>query len=179
MRWSELERRQPRLADLGRQRLLDPGVVLVATIRRDGTPRLSPVEPFVVDGELWLSMLWQSTKAADLARDPRILVHSVVTSRNGEEGEFKVRGHAIREKDSGVQRRYSDAVAGALGWKPEPGHFHLFAIDIDHLSYLRYDDPTGDQHVTQWPPGREYVRRGTTPTSLGQPEPRTDVLVPD
>ena len=27
--------------------------------------------------------------------------------------------------------------------------------------------------------GREYVRRGTTPTSLGQPEPRTDILVPD
>jgi hypothetical protein len=56
MKWSELERRQPGLADLGRQRLRDPGVVLVATIRRDGTPRLSPVEPFVMDGDLWLSM---------------------------------------------------------------------------------------------------------------------------
>lgn len=41
------------------------------------------------------------------------------------------------------------------------------------------DETTGDQYVTQWPPGREYVRRGTTPASLGQPEPRTDVLVPD
>ena len=38
MKWSELERRQPRLADLGRQRLLDPGVVLVATIPRDARP---------------------------------------------------------------------------------------------------------------------------------------------
>lgn len=179
MKWSELERRQPRLAALGRQHLLDPGVVLVVTIRRDGTPRLSPVEPFVMDGQLWLSMLWQSTKAADLARDTRILVHSVVTNRNGEDGEFKVRGNARSQTDSGVQRRYSDAVAEALGWKPEPGHFHLFAIDFDHLSYLRYDDPTGDQYVTQWPPGREYVRRGTTATSLGPPEPCTDVLVSD
>ncbi len=178
MKWSELERRQPRLADLGRQHLLDPGVVLVATIRRDGTPRLSPVEPFIMDGDLWLSMLWQSTKALDLSRDPRILVHSVVTSRNGEEGEFKVRGLVRSERDSGVRRRYAGEVEQALGWKPEPGHFHLFAVDIDHLSYLRYDDPTGDQYVAQWPPGREYVRRGTTPTSLGQPEPRTDVLVP-
>lgn len=179
MNWSELERRQPKLADLGRQHLLDPGVVLVATIRRDGTPRLSPVEPFIMDGDLWLSMLWQSTKAADLTRDPRILVHSVVTNRNGEEGELKVRGHARSEKDSGLQRRYANAVAQALGWKPEPGHFHLFAVDIDHLSYLRYDNSTGDQYVTQWPPGREYVRRGTTTTSLGHPEPRTGVLVPD
>ena len=57
MDWSELERRQPALAALGRRRLLDPGVVLVATIRADGTPRVSPVEPFSLDGALWLSML--------------------------------------------------------------------------------------------------------------------------
>ncbi|MEP7022370.1 MAG: pyridoxamine 5'-phosphate oxidase family protein [Actinomycetota bacterium] len=60
--------------------MLAPGVVLVATIRRDGTPRLSPVEPFVMEDDLWLSMLWHSTKAADLLRDPRILVHSIVTA---------------------------------------------------------------------------------------------------
>ena len=121
MNLSELELRQPKLADLGRQHLLNPGVVLVATIRRDGTPRLSPVEPFIMDDDLWLSMLWQSTKAADLARDPRVLVHSVVTSRNGEDGEFKVRGHARSEKDGGLQRRYADAVAQALGWTPSRG----------------------------------------------------------
>jgi MMPL family len=63
MRWSEIERHQPGLAELGRKRLLDPGVVLVVTIRRDGTPRLSPVEPFVMDGALWLSMMWQSKEA--------------------------------------------------------------------------------------------------------------------
>jgi hypothetical protein len=179
VKWSELETRQPRLADLGRQRLLDPGVVLVATIRRDGTPRLSPVEPFVMDGDLWLSMLWQSTKAADLLRDPRLLVHGVVANRDGREGEFKVRGQARSEKDGSVQRRYAEAVAQGLGWKPEVGQFHLFAVDIEHVGYLRYDEPTGDQYVTQWPPGREYVRRGTTATSLGPPESRTDVLGPE
>jgi hypothetical protein len=132
-----------------------------------------------MDGDLWLSMLWLSTKAADLIRDPRLLVHGVVTKRDGREGEFKVRGHARSEKDSSVQRRYAEAVAQALGWKPEAGQFHLFAVDIKHVSYLRYDEPTGDQYVTQWPPGREYVRRGTTATSLGQPESRVDVLAPD
>jgi len=40
--------------------------MLVTTIRSDGTPRVSPVEPFVMDGILWLSMLWRSKKAADL-----------------------------------------------------------------------------------------------------------------
>jgi hypothetical protein len=98
MHWSELEAAQPGLAELGRERLLVPGVVLVATVRPDGTPRLSPVEPFAMDGDLWLSMLWQSAKAADLLRDPRILVHSVVTGRDGAEGEFKVRGTARPER---------------------------------------------------------------------------------
>jgi hypothetical protein len=54
----------------------------VATIRSDGTPRISPMESFVLYGVLWLSMLWGSTKAADLQRDPRVLVHSVITSRD-------------------------------------------------------------------------------------------------
>ncbi len=171
MHWSEVEVRQPRLAELGRQRLLEPGVVLVGTIRRDGTPRISPVEPFVMDGDLWLSMLWQSTKAADLKRDPRVLVHSVITSRDGGPGEYKLRGTARAETDPAVQRHYADAVGASLGWRPEPGRFHLFGVDIDDVTVIRYDDATGDQFVTRWPGTDEFVRRGTSATSLGDPEP--------
>lgn len=177
MDWSELERLQPRLAALGRRRLLEPGVVLVATIRGDGTPRISPVEPFVLDGVLWLSMLWQSRKAADLLRDPRILVHSVVTSRDGGEGEFKIRGTARAERDPELWRRYADAVAASLGWSPEPGRFHLFAVSIEEVTFIRYDDATGDQHVARWPPPLEFIRRGTSATSLGNPEPARDIIV--
>jgi Pyridoxamine 5'-phosphate oxidase len=179
MDWSELACAQPRLAGLGHRRLLDRGVVLVATIRADGTPRISPVEPFVLDGVLWLCMLWGSAKAADLQRDPRILVHSVITSRDGGEGEFKIRGRALAEHDVNVQRRYSAAVAAALGWNPEPGRFHLFALDIEQVTFIRYDDATGDQHVAMWPPPREFIRRGTTPTSLGDREPSADLVVTD
>src|SRR5215813_2917244 len=110
MHWSDIEHTQPRLARLAQQRLIGPGVILVATIRHDCTPRLSPVEPYVLDGDLWLSMMWQSTKARDLLRDPRILVHSVITSRDGAEGEVKLRGAARDEPDAGVQRRYAAAV---------------------------------------------------------------------
>jgi Pyridoxamine 5'-phosphate oxidase len=176
MHWSEMESAQPGLAGLGQQRLLGAGVVLVATIRRDGAPRLSPVEPFVMDGDLWLSMLWQSTKAADLLRDPRLLVHSIITNRDGGEGEFKIRGTARAEHDPVIQRRYADAVAGSLGWSPEPGRFHLFAVSLDEVTFIRYDDATGDQHVAMWPPAREFIRRGTSATSLGDPEPAHDII---
>ena len=179
MRWAEVEQRQPRLAEAAHNRLVDPGVLLVVTIRRDGSPRLSPVEPFLLDGDLWLSMMWQSRKALDLLRDPRILVHSIVTRREGDEGELKVRGSARDETDPQVQRRYAEAVTEALGWRPAVGRFHLFAVDIESVSLLRYDEPTGDQYVATWPPAREVVRRGTTATSVGDPEDHWDILAPD
>ncbi len=133
MRWSDIEQAQPRLAVTGRDKLIKPGVVLVVTIRRDGTPLLSPVEPYLLDGDLWLSMMWESTKARDLLRDPRILVHSVITGRDGAEGEFKVRGTVRDERD---------------------------------------------QSVALWPEGREFIRRGTSATTVGDPEPVRSLLRP-
>lgn len=179
MHWSDIADSQPRLARLAQERLIDPGVVLVATIRRDGTPRLSAVEPYVLDGELWLSMMWHSTKARDLLRDPRILVHSVVTSRDGAAGEFKIRGTARAENDPATQRRYADAVAASLGWNPQLGHFHLFAVDMSQVTFITYDPGgSGDQHVAMWPPGREFIRRATSPTSVGDPGPISDIIEP-
>ena len=177
MRWEDLHEGQPRLAAIAAERLVAPGVLLVVTIRADGTPRLSPVEPFVLDGDLWLSMMLGSLKAADLVRDPRALVHSIVTSRDGEEGEVKLRGTARQHRDEAVQRRYADAVSEALPWSPVVGKFHLFSIDIEQVTLLRYDSATGDQHLVLWPPGRETVRRGTSATSVGDPEDVHDVLV--
>lgn len=179
MHWQELVDRQPRLAEVAHARLLEPGVVLVATLRRDGSPRLSPVEPFVLDGDLLLSMMWQSYKARDLLRDPRVLVHSIVTGREGSEGELKLRGITGEEGELDLQRRYAAAVAASLGWRPEPGSFHLFSVDISDVTFIRYDEPTGDQFVASWPPAREFVRRGTTATSVGEPDPISDLLVGD
>jgi hypothetical protein len=117
MRWSEFAEAEPRLAALGRQRLVEPGVVLVGTIRQDGSPRISPVEPLLWERDLWLSMLLGSYKAADLQRDPRVLVHSIVTGRDGSAGEYKVRGAAVEERFRPVQedtrRRSALGSAGA------------------------------------------------------------------
>ena len=176
MRWTDLETRQPTLADVAHERLLGPRVLLVATIRRDGTPRLSPVEPFLLHGGLWLSMMWGSLKARDLLRDPRVLVHGIVTERDGRAGEVKLRGTVRVERDADVQQAYADAVAAALGWRPEVGRFHLFEVDVGQVSSVRYAS-SGDQHVTVWPPGREFVRRLTSATSVGEPEEVVDLLV--
>jgi hypothetical protein len=176
MRWQEFESRQPMLAGVGARKLTDPGVVLVATIRRDGSPRISPVEPLLWEGDLWLSMGLGSRKAADLRRDARIPVHSIVTSRNGQQGEYKLRGAAVEELDSVRQARYAAVVTEKLGWQPEPGKFHLFRVDLSDVTFIRWDDATNDQFVTRWPAGTEFVRRGTSATSLGPQEPYAELF---
>jgi hypothetical protein len=168
MKWADLERDAPRMAAIAETRLITPGVLLVVTIRGDGSPRLSPVEPFILDGDLWLSMMWQSRKALDLARDSRILLHSIVTRREGDEGEVKVRGIAVTVEEPPARKRYRDAVA-VLGWQPEEPNFHLFRINISNVTYLRYE-PSGDQYVALWPQRREFIRRSTSPTSVGEEE---------
>src|SRR5690348_14796883 len=127
MRWDDFARHAPRFERVARERLITPGVLLVVTSRRDGTPRLSPVEPLLFDGDIWLSMMWQSRKAHDLLRDDRLLLHSVVTNPDGAEGEVKVRGRAVVVDDLAARARYCDAVA-VLGWRPEEPRFHLFRI---------------------------------------------------
>jgi len=178
MRWSELERTQPRLAALGERKLGAAGVVLVGTLRRDGLPRISPVEPLFWRGDLWLCMGWGSRKAGDLMRDRRILVHSIVVGRHGTDGEFKVRGSAILNQDEPTRAAFADEVSRRLGWKPEPGKFHLFRVDVEDITYVHWDDATNDQFVARWPGGEEFVRRGTSATSQGPPEPNTELLDP-
>lgn len=175
MRWDEFAAAQPRFAQLARDRLVEPRVVLMGTTRRDGTPRVSGVEPLILEGDLWFSMLG-STKVADLRRDPRVLVRSVITKPVGEV-EILVRGTAREVRDPEVQAHYAGAAAATLGWRPVVGQFALFAIDVEDVSCIRFDPETGDQHVARWPAGVEYRRRNLTPTSYGAREPVTDLLV--
>src|SRR6201992_4482629 len=106
MKWAEIAAHEPALGAVAHKRLMDPGVVLVGTIRRDGSARISGVEPLIMDGELWLSMMPGSAKVSDLDRDPRLQVHSIIT---GPEAaiEIKLRGTARREHDQQVQERYA------------------------------------------------------------------------
>ncbi len=175
MKWSEIAAREPALGAVAHERLVGPGVLLVGTTRRDGSARISGVEPLVMDGELWLSMMRTSAKALDLARDPRILLHSIVSGP--EAGiEIKIRGTVRAETDPEVQRRYAETVTATLSWAPVVGEFTLFAVDIEDVTYIGYDPETGAQHVARWPAGQEYLRPTVTPTSLGPRQPVHRIL---
>ena len=175
MRWSEISARQPALGEIAHDKLIKPGALLMGTVTRDGSARISGAEPLIMDGELWLSMMQTSMKARDLHRDPRILLHSLI---NGPAAapEVKVRGSVVAETGRDVQGRYAAAAAAELGWRPVVGQFTLFRVDVRDVTYIGCDSETGAQHVARWPAGVEYLRPSTTPTSLGPPQPVSRLL---
>jgi hypothetical protein len=114
-----MEAEAPELARQVRERFDATGLCLVATLRSDGWPRISPVEPLILEGRLYLGMIPNSTASRDLARDPRWLVHSTVTDKTGTEGEVKLYGNARRIRDEDEIERYCVALEATIGWRPE------------------------------------------------------------
>jgi hypothetical protein len=154
VRWAEFAEASPELATIAEHRLLGPGVALLGTLRRDGSPRISPCEVFIVDGDLMLGMMWNSMKARDLLRDPRIVVHSAVTNRDGKEGDVKLYGRAVDVPEQERRTAYADHLEEKIDWRPtEP--FHLFALDAERAGYTAFGD---DPHALAWDPERGLRR---------------------
>ena len=130
MTWREFAQQDPELAALGQERLDRNGLLMLATLRKNGWPRISPVEPLFFNGQLYLGMMWRSQKALDLLRDSRCTVHNAVSDRHASEGEFKVYGRALAITDSDERERYAEAVFRKIGFRPEEPEYHCFAIDI-------------------------------------------------
>jgi hypothetical protein len=91
--WAELEVTEPALAAFGRQRF-EGRVVMHATLRRDGAPRLHPVSPWFGAGLLLVGFRGHSPKNDEVALDGRYAMHSLIDpgDHEGEGGEFLVRG---------------------------------------------------------------------------------------
>ena len=136
MTWEEFQRSDPELAALGRERFDRTGLILLGTLRKNGWPRISPVEVLITDGQLYLGMMWRSRKALDLLRDPRCTVHSTVSDRAGTEGEFKVYGHAVDVQDVEARRRYGDALYEKIRVRLEESEYHLFTVDIQSAAFV-------------------------------------------
>lgn len=147
MNWAEFERSEPELAALGRERFARTGMAMLGTLRRDGSPRVTPLEVFIVRGEMMLGMIWQSMKALDLVRDPRVVVHSIVTAKAGTDGEFKLRGWARDVTDPELREAYGDALWEDQQWRPEEP-YHLFAVDIDEVAYVVFEGE--EKRVRMW-----------------------------
>jgi hypothetical protein len=149
VRWHGFERACPELAELARARFAEDELVLVGSLRGDGWPRISPVEPDFVAGELLLGMMWRSLKALDLLRDSRLVVHSVPSDRLNPRGDLKLYGTASEVRDPRLRREYEDAIFARIEWRPsEP--YHCFAVDVLQAAFVRFEEKTWE--VWRWRP---------------------------
>ena len=107
----------------------------IATIRRDGSPRISGTETTFGEGELWIGSMWQARKALDLQRDPRFAIHSGSPDPADWPGDAKI--------------------AGTVEDVTEPGaESHRFRLDISELVVVRLGDPADHLVIESWHEGR-------------------------
>lgn len=156
MKWDEFASACPEIAGLARRRFEKDQLVLLGTIRRDGSPRISPCEVDFAAGRLLLGMMWQSQKALDLARDPRIAVHSVTCNKDGTDGDVKLYGRGVDEPDPAVRQAFREAILARIEWAPEEPNYHLFSLEISSAAYIRFGE---GGHALTWDPERGVNRR--------------------
>ncbi|MCA9830003.1 MAG: pyridoxamine 5'-phosphate oxidase family protein [Dehalococcoidia bacterium] len=140
--WDEFVSAAPILARLGLERLESSGMVMMGTLRKDGSPRVTPIEYFLFEGELNLGGMWQSRKMLDLVRDPRCALHSTTNDKDGTQGDFKLAGRAIVPPgDPEEMERYLKAVSAHTGYDAtSQGPFHRFWFDIHEAAFLQFGD---------------------------------------
>jgi hypothetical protein len=145
MIWRDFESAAPELARAGRKRFERTRVALLATLQDDGSPRISPIEPFFLAGHLVIGSM-RSGKARDLANDPRCAMHSSVTDIDASEGEFQLHGVAVR-----IDREQLGGADSEAWWAGrEDAGSQLYSIDIERASLIEWDITKGEMRVLRW-----------------------------
>lgn len=145
--WIDVSRAAPDLSATVQQRFDIQGVALLATLRRDGSPRIGGLEPLFADGELWLGMMPGSRKADDLRRDERFALHSTIADKKAVDGDARISGRAVMVDDNDVKAAFAAAFAAANGYSPGDGPFELVRADIGEIMFLK---PEGDHLTITW-----------------------------
>jgi Pyridoxamine 5'-phosphate oxidase len=152
--WQEVEAAAPELAGAARAVFDAHRHKLLATLRRDGSPRISGIEASFADGDLWLGMMPGSRKAMDLRHDPRLALHSASIDPPDDPtawaGDAKLAGRAVEVDDPARLAR--------LGAGEEAGEAHLFRVEVTELVHTRVGNPPDHLVIEVWQEGRGLRR---------------------
>lgn len=149
--WGEIEQVAPDLAREART-LLDAHVhKTIATLRADGSPRISGIEArFIseagVDGDLWFGSMPGSRKAADLARDPRLSLHSGSDDPPDWRGDAKLSGVAEAVADE----KRKAAIFRAMGAEEIPDDSLLYRVDVRELAVTKLTEAKDELAIEWW-----------------------------
>lgn len=141
MSWKQFEENAEEMAAFGKSRF-GSSVAYLATIRKDGSPRVHPVTPIIGEGHLLLFMEPTSPKGHDLRRDPRYALHNAVEDNDGGGGEFYVMGKATYVESPALRE-----IAAKHGFTPKD-HYILFEFSVERAFQNVYEN---DQpNIKRW-----------------------------
>ena len=150
--WDEVSKAVPELS-AAVQRVFDSHIhKVMATLRRDGSPRVSGTEVSFRDGEVWLGSMPDALKARDLQRDPRVALHSTPSDAEMTGGDAKIGGRAVEITDA--------ATLEAMRTDEQPaGPYQLFRVDVDEVVFITLEgDPPDHLVIESWHQGRGVQR---------------------
>src|SRR3954454_14928417 len=144
--WSDFAAAAPTLAERVRTRFDAHRHKTMATVRKDGAPRISGTETQFEDGELFIGSMWRALKALDLQRDPRFAIHSATVDPEAPDwSEAKIAGiaHEIVDEEE-VKRRNGEAGAD--------GPSHAFRLEITEAAAVYLNDAKTKLVIEVWTP---------------------------
>ncbi|MDH6134867.1 hypothetical protein P3T37_004276 [Kitasatospora sp. MAA4] len=154
--WQDFEKEAPELAPAVLARLEAHRHHVLATLRRDGSPRVSGTEVLLMGADLTFGSMLDAVKVRDLRRDPRFALHANPGDGTMAGGDAKLAGRAVEIVDEVSRLAYESELP-----QPPPGPYHAFRLDLTEV-VLTSIGPGGDHLLIQsWRPGEEVhtVRR--------------------
>jgi hypothetical protein len=162
--WNDVHTIAPDLVDRARSLFTSTTNSVLATIRTDGTPRVSGIDPWFTAGEMYLGFMPDSRKLADLQRDPRLALHGIPwESRKVSDGaldpgagDAKLTGTAVA-LDPASLIDVKAAFETERGFEMPDGD--MFRVDLTSLVLISVEDD--ELVIDRWTEagGRQTTRR--------------------
>jgi hypothetical protein len=153
-RWQDIVDTAPEFAEAFLKRLDAHTHKTIATLRKDGSPRISGIECWETEGDLWVGSMARAVKARDLQRDPRYALHSASEDPPEWSGDAKLSGRA--EEVTDPDRRLAGFRASADD-PPSPDS-HLFRLEIDEAVLIGLNEERTRMVIELWRPDGSVKR---------------------
>ncbi|TDP89391.1 pyridoxamine 5'-phosphate oxidase family protein [Labedaea rhizosphaerae] len=150
--WAAFAEAAPRIAEVfARRHAAAHNLCMLGTLRADGYPRISPMEPRLFEDRLCLVGMPGTRKFRDLARDPRFSLHTATVDPQVTEGDAKLWGVVADLRDEEFHQRFAQRVFEEIGLDLRGRKFSEFYVaDIRGASSVRVVDGV---EVTSWRDG--------------------------
>jgi len=153
--WAEFADAAPRIAEIFVRRHAATGkLCMLGTLRPDGFPRISPMEPRFFEGRLWVAGMPATAKFRDLERDPRFTLHTATVDTQVGDGDAKIWGTVADVQDLDLHARFAEDLFADIGLDLRGERFDPFYEALP-VGAAAVEVGGGHMDVTVWKEGEK------------------------